>query len=287
MSASVIVWLNGEFLPLEKARISPEDRGFLFGDGVYESLRWYPARDEQRAGLFHLAEHIERLRRSLDGIRLVGVDCDVLSGALEELVRRNDLLDEDATVYLQVTRGEAPRKHAFPEGIVPTVYAIARAFSPPVERWRSGVATTLVDDDRWRRCDLKTIGLLPNVLARDLAEQRGAFEAVLVRDGVITEGSHTSVAFVRDGVYCIHPEGEAVLPSVTRGVVRELCAELGVEHREVRLRVEELGEVDEMMLLGSSTEVMPVVAVDGRRIGNGKPGPVTRRLQQAYRKLLS
>lgn len=287
MSAPIIVWLNGEFLPLDKARISPEDRGFLFGDGVYESLRWYPGREKQRAGLFHLAAHMERLRCSLEGIRVVGVDFDALSGALEELVRRNELLDDDATVYLQVTRGVAPRNHAFPEGIVPTVYAIARAFSPPVERWQLGVAATLVDDDRWRRCDLKTIGLLPNVLARDLAEQRGAFEAVLVRDGVITEGSHTSVAFVRDGVYCIHPEGAAVLPSVTRGVVRELCTELGIEHREVHLRVEELGEMDEMMLLGSSTEVMPVVSVDGHQIGSGEPGPVTRRLQGAYRKMLS
>lgn len=286
MPGDPVVWLNGEFLPLSSAHISPEDRGFLFADGVYEALRFYPPFGDRPGGCAFVDEHIERLRHSLAGIRLEVDGLEELPEVFEGLLGRNGLLSGDATLYLQITRGAAPRAHTFPEdGVRPTLYATARAFEPPYELWKTGVEAAMIPDERWGRCDLKTIALLPNILARQAAEEKGAFEAVLHRDGVITEGSHTSVLFVREGRIVTHPEGPAILPSVTRAVVLRLCRRLGIEVIEEGLPLADLDRVEEMMLLGTSSEVMPVVKVDGRRIGEGRPGKVTRQLQAAYAEL--
>jgi D-alanine transaminase len=285
---SPIVHLDGRYLPLDEARISPEDRGFLFGDGVYESLRYYPVSTDVAAtrGLFAVDRHLARLRRSLHGIQLGGVDVDAIPPIAAELLDRNGLRDRDASVYLQITRGAAPRQHAFPGELArPTVYAIARPFDPPHAQWEHGIGVALVDDVRWGRCDVKSIALLANVLASEEARARGATEAVFVREGEITEGAHTAVAFVQEGRLRTHPETARILPSVTRALVLELCERLGIEIDERPLRRSELGDVQEMIVLGTTTEVMPVVRVDGEPVASGTPGPLTRRLQEAYRGL--
>ena len=283
MNSEPIVWLNGDFVPLSRAHISPEDRGFLFGDGVYESIRHYPGGPDGRGQLFELERHLLRLRASLAAIRLEGVDVDAIGAVLPELIERNGLTGEHTSVYLQVTRGVAPRTHAFPEaGTPPTVYARARRFERPLAAWRDGATVVTVEDVRWGRCDVKSIALLANVLASEDAHRRGATEAVFVRDGVVTEGAHTSVAFVLDGMVRTHPSGPRILPSVTREVVLELCARHGIGVDERALEVEALDGADEMFLMGTTTEIMPVIELDGRPVGSGTVGPVTRRVQEAY-----
>lgn len=278
-----VVFLNGELVPLSRAHISPQDRGFLFADGVYESIRWYPEAGPGPGTFFELERHVQRLRTSLEAIRLRHVDLDPVLDALPALIERNGLTDQQASVYLQVTRGVAPRSHAFPgESTPPTLYARARLFPLLVEEWDRGVAAVTVVDDRWGRCDVKSISLLANVLANEDARSRGAFEALFVRDGVVTEGTHTSVAFVRDGVVRTHPMGAHVLPSVTRELLLVLADELGIAVDERAVGVDELPSMDEAFVMGTTTEVMPVVRIDDRPVGDGTVGPVTRQLQTAY-----
>jgi len=278
-----VVFLDGRLVPLADARISPEDRGFLFADGVYESIRYYPKPGSRGAGdLFELDRHVQRLRASLGAIRLHSVDLQPLLDSLPTLLESNELVEGQASIYVQVTRGVAPRSHAFPENIRPTVYARARRFELLTDAWRDGVATVTVDDVRWGRCDVKSIALLANVLAKDEAKSRGAFEALFVRDGRVTEGSHTAVAFVVDGVLRTHPSGTHILPSVTREIVLGLAEELGIATEERAMERSAIEKVDEVFLMGTTTEVMPVTSIDGRPVGSGTVGPVTRRLQDAY-----
>lgn len=220
---------------------------------------------------------------SLDTLRIGGLDVQEFSDVVPELVRRNGLTEADATVYLQVTRGVAPRTHAFPDPPVsPTRLALVRRFEPLREARASGIGATLVEDLRWGRCDIKSVALLPNVLAKEEAVRAGEVEAIFVRDGRVIEGSHTAVMVVREGRLVAPPAGPEILPSVTREVVLELAASLGIEIQLRDILRSELGEIDEMMVLGTSTEVMPVVRVDGRPVGDGRVGPLTRRLQGAW-----
>lgn len=279
---SEFAWFDGQFLPLADVAISPFDRGFLFADGVYEGLRWYPE-SGPCGGVFRFADHLERLRTSLRTLRIDDAPVGEFSDAVPELVRRNGLADTDATIYLQVTRGVAPRTHAFPRPAVrPTRLALVRRFAPLVEERRRGVEVTLVEDLRWGRCDIKSVALLPNVLAKQEAVAAGTHEALFVRDGRIMEGSHTAVMVVRDGALVAPPNGPEILPSVTREVVLELAGRLGIEVVLRPILRAELDEVDELIILGTSTEVMPVIGVDGRPVADGGVGPVTRRLQEAW-----
>jgi len=271
-------WFNGEFLPLRDLRISPFDRGFLFADGAYEGLRWYPGK-----GVFRFEEHLRRLADSLAMIRITGVDLEEFARDVPELVRRNGLADRDATIYLQVTRGVARRTHAFPDPpVTPTRMALVRAFTPLIRTRQSGATATFVEDQRWGRCDIKSIALLPNVLAKEEAVRAGTDEAIFVRDGRIMEGSHTAVMVVMGGELVVPPNGPEILPSVTREVVLDLARHLGIPIRLEAIPVEDFDRFEEMILLGTSTEVMPVVRVDGRPVGAGTVGPVTRRLQDAW-----
>ena len=277
-----LAWFNGEFVPLSEVLISPFDRGFLFSDGVYEGLRWYPE-SSRCGGVFCFAEHLHRLEVSLSTLRIEGVDLGELEVVIPELVRRNGLASADATVYLQITRGIAPRTHAFPKPPVsPTCLVLVREFYPPIAQQTEGIGVTLVEDLRWGRCDIKSVSLLANVLAMEAAARAGEHEAIFVRDGRIMEGSHTAVMVVRDGVLIAPPNGPEILPSVTREVVLELAASLGIEVQLRTILRRELDEIDELMLLGTSTEVMPVIRVDGECVGTGVVGPVTRRLQDAW-----
>jgi len=273
----MIVHLNGQFLPKEQARISPDDRGFLFADGAYEVVRAY------QGHLFRAREHWERFDASLQALRIArpaGMDYSALCTGL---LQHNHLADAEATVYLQISRGAAARKHAFPTEVTPTVYGFAAPFANPVEKWAAGVKVITVPDQRWARCDIKSISLLPNVLANQLAQEAGAHEAVLVRDGFALEGSLSNFAVVMDGVLRTAPRSNYILPGVTRLVALGLCAAMGIPVREFPAAESELRCAQEAMLFGTTNEVMPVVQINDRKVGDGQPGPITRQLQQAFR----
>jgi D-alanine transaminase len=278
----VLVYLNGEYVPMEEARVSVDDRGFLFADGVYEVVRIYAGRP------YELEEHLARLLRGLTALDMDYRDTGALERIARRLVQENDVSGA-GYIYVQVTRGSAPRKHAFPPtGTPPTVYVAARPYTPhPDSFFDDGVQVITVPDTRWSRCDIKSISLLPNILANQAAKAAGAFEAVLVRDGVVTEGSHSNVWGVRDGRLVTYPASNYILAGMTRATVFRLAADLGIEAAEGTILAEELPDLDEVFLTGTTTEVMPVVAVDGREIVDGEPGPITRRLVRAFTELVS
>jgi D-alanine transaminase len=278
----VLVYLNGKFVPQEEATISVEDRAFLFADGVYEVVRIVRGRP-----LF-MDEHLERLARGLRELRIDFAGVGALAEVARRLVEENALQDGEATLYIQVSRGAAPRKHAFPpEGTPPTVYAAARPLAPhPESHFAEGVATITVPDTRWARCDIKSVALLPNVLANQQAKERGAFEALFVKDGVLLEGSLSNLFAVIDGVVTTYPTCNYILPGITRDAVLAIARQLGLPTAEAPIFLHRLPEVEELFLTGTTADVTPVVSVDGRKVGAGEPGPISRRLLAAYRELL-
>jgi D-alanine transaminase len=274
----VIAYFNGRFLGESDVRVSPWDRGFQFADGVYEVVRAY------RGRFFRMNSHMRRLRHSLDELRIGYDDVEALPGVAERLLRENGLTEADGKFYVQVTRGVAPRSHRFPPATTsPTVFASVAPISSATESHTAKVILT--EDTRWARRDIKSLMLLPNVLASQAAADAGADEALFVRQGMITEGSHTGFAAVRDGVFRTHPSGSEVLPSITREVTLELCEELGVPVREEAVAVEELSDCQELMILGTTAEVSAVVAIDGRPIAG--PGPITSALQAGFSALVA
>ncbi len=277
---SEVVYINGKFVPREEALLPVEDRGNVFADGVYEVVRFY--------GGYPLAldEHMERLVRSARAIRLPELNVADLAQQGLALVARNEV--RDGTLYIQVTRGVAPRNHAFPPaGTEPTCFMIAREVSRPDESLlRQGASCISLPDTRWARCDIKSIGLLPNVLAKQEARERGAYEALFVRDGVITEGSSSNVFAVRDGALITHPEGPQILPGITRRLIVGLAGEEGIPVDEGDVHRETVSNIDELFISSTTTELMPVVRVDDEPVGGGRVGPITRRLQAAYERLI-
>lgn len=273
-----LVYLNGELVPKSEAKISVDDRGFLLADGVYEVTPFY------EGVAFCLDRHLARLERSLSALR-IELDTEGLADVHRELVARNELTHaERSLVYLQVTRGAAPRTHYFPEDPVrPTVYAYATAWSRPApEVWDRGFTAATVPDERWHRVDIKTICLLPNALAFQEARDVGADDALLVRDGIAIEGAHQNFFAVFDGTVTTHPESNLILSGITRGVVLELARASGVPVEERPVRVDELRRADELFFTGTTGEVRPCVEVDGVRVGDGRVGELTRRLSRAF-----
>ena len=274
----MIVYLDASFIDHAEARVPVDDRGFLFADGLYEVIRVY-------AGRPFLAEpHIDRLHRGLAAIRIDPGAAEGLLTIAERLLAENALVDADAIVYIQITRGAAPRKHAFPEpGTRPTVYVMTKRFTRPADAsFTDGVGAITVPDTRWGRCDIKSIALLPNVLANQQAKEAGAFEALFVRDGVLIEGSHSNLAGVIDGELVTYPECNYILGGITRRFVLDLAREIGIPVREAPIFVDRIEDVDELFLTGTTTEIMPITRLDGRPVGDGRPGDIARRLQQAY-----
>lgn len=271
----MLAFLDGNLLPLDEARVSALDRGFIFGDGVYEVWRVV------RGRLFEPERHQARLERGLAELRIprpTDASLDRIVAIGERLFDENGLQEREATLYVQVTRGAAPRTHYFPPASTgPTLLVMASAFTPSEARF-SGTSVVTQPDVRWLRCDLKTVQLLPNVLARQAATERGASEAIFVRDGSITEGTHTTVFGLLDGVLRTHPANHLVLPGVTRDLVIEIARDLGIRVREEAIALAELSRVDELFLCGTTTDVTPVVEVDGRPIAGGRPGPIARAL---------
>lgn len=275
----MIVHLNGSFIDQAAARIPVDDRGFVFADGVYEVIRVYD-------GNPFLAEpHLQRLRAGLAALR-IDADVDGLLAVADRLLDENGLRrGGDATIYIQVTRGAAPRKHAFPAPPVPaTVYVAAKPFTQhPPAVFDRGVAAIAVPDTRWSRCDIKSIALLPNVLANQQAHEAGAFEALFVRDGALIEGSHSNLFGVIDGELRTYPECNYILGGITRSLVIALARDEGIPVREAPIYWDRLADVTELFLSGTTTEVMPVTTLDARPIADGQPGTITRRLLSAYR----
>jgi D-alanine transaminase len=277
----VLAYLNGQYLPRSAATISVEDRGFIFGDGVYEVWRVV------NGNLFETERHLDRLTFGLTELRIVADDIvrpDVLNPIARRLLVESGFLGGEATFYLEVTRGVAPRTHQFPSRPTkPTVYATVNRFVPPEELRLKGAACITMPDIRWQRCDIKTIQLLPNVLAKQAAVERGALDAILIRDGVATEGSHANVFAVVDGVLRTHPTDHHILAGVTRAVVLELAYNIGVSVVEEPLTEAELASADELFLAGTTTDVMPIVRLNDAQIGSGQPGPITTRLVREFR----
>lgn len=272
------VYLDGAYLPKSEAKVSVDDRGFLLGDGVYEVTPFY------QGAAFALDRHLERLRQGLEWMR-IPFDPAALEEVHHELIHRNGLGEADrALVYLQVTRGVAPRTHYFPvTPVTPTVYAYAAPWTRPAEdAWSRGFRAITVPDRRWARVDIKTICLLPNALAYQAARDAGVDDAILVRDGVALEGAHQNFWAVFGDRLATHPTTNVILPGITRGVVLELAEAEGIAVEERAISVEELTRADELFFTGTTGEVRPCVEVDGRPVGSGAVGPVTRRLSDAF-----
>ncbi len=273
---SQTVYFNGAYLPKDELRLSPDDRGFIFADGVYEVVRSYAG------ALFALDEHLDRLARGLEAIQITGVDVPGLGAISAELLDKNGLSGSAAMVYIQVTRGAAPRAHAFPSPAVPpTVYVAATPLEPNADPAR-GVAAITVPDIRWARCDIKSIALLPNCLAHQQAHEAGAFEAVFVRDGVALEGTHTSLFGVFDGLVRTAPNSTYILPSITRGIVLDICSANGIPSEEAAILLEDLCRADELFLAGTTIEILPIVELDGAPVDTGRPGPVSRCMLELF-----
>lgn len=277
------VYLNGQFMPIEEARIPVLDRGFMFGDGVYEVIPVYSRRP------FRLAAHLERLQHSLDGIRLknphTGAEWESL---LTELIARNE--GEDQSLYLHITRGAARRDHAFPDPPVPpTIFMMSTPLPPPAaDVLQTGVSAITVTDNRWLRCDIKSTALLPNVLLRQTAMDAGCAEAILIRaaqgeqEAFLTEGTASNIFVVKDGALFAPPKDNLMLPGITYDVVLELAAANGIPCHIGRVPLPAVLAADELLLTSSPREVQAITRLDGNPVGDGQPGPVFEKLYAAY-----
>jgi D-alanine transaminase len=276
-----IVYLNGEYLPLAEARVPVEDRGFLFSDGIYEVVRLYGIRP------FRLEAHVQRFVHSADGTRLPLLHtAEDLPVIIDRLTVENDL--QDAEIYVQYTRGHAhPRTHAFPPEVRPTLLVMPLEMHvPPATAYEQGMPAITLPDLRWRRCDIKSTMLMPNLLAKQQAREQGAWEAILVRDGLVTEGSSTNIFVVIGGRVVTHPTNCNILGGISREVVLGLAAELGLVVLEQAFTVEQMLNAQEVFLTSTTQEVLPLTQIDGRPIAVGRPGPVTLRLREAFRNLV-
>ena len=277
----MMVYLNGQFQPIEEARIPVLDRGFIFGDGVYELIPVYSRRP------FRIKAHLARLQHSLDGIRLANPHSESeWEMLILDLIARNP--GEDLSLYLHITRGVAPRDHAFPAGVAPTVFMMVNPLITPLpELVESGVAAVTANDNRWLRCDIKAISLLPNVLLRQLAVDAGAAETVMLREGFLSEGAASNIFVVRDGKLLAPPKGHLMLPGITYDVVLELAEAAGIACMVREISEFEVRSAQELWLTSSSKEILAITALDGRPVGNGKPGSLFREMYRLYQEYKS
>ncbi len=277
------IYLNGEYMPIEEAKIPVLDRGFIFGDGVYEVIPVYSRK------AFRLAEHLRRLQHSLDGIKLANPHSDgEWTKLINELIARNP--GEDQYLYLHITRGVAKRDHAFPNPPVkPTVFMMSNPLpTPPAALLKSGVCAVTAQDNRWLRCDIKAIALLPNVLLRQMAVDAGCAETILIRtesknEGeFMTEGAASNIFVVKNGKLLAPPKDNLMLPGITYDVILEIAAANGIPHEVRRIAAAEVFAADELLLTSSTKEVLAVTHLDGKPVGAGKPGAMFARLYKLY-----
>ena len=272
------VYLNGQYLPIEEAKVSVLDRGFIFGDGVYEVIPVYSRKP------FRLEEHLRRLQHSLDGIRLANPHGNAeWTRIIDELVARN--AGKDQYLYLHITRGVARRDHAFPNPPVnPTVFLMSNQLpTPPAELLRSRIACITAPDNRWLRCDIKAIALLPNVLLRQMAVDAGCAETILIRNNeFMTEGAASNIFVVKNGTLLAPPKDNLMLPGITYDVILEIAAADGIPHEVRRIAVTEVFAADELLLTSSTKEVLAITQLDGKPVGSGRPGAMFARLHALY-----
>ncbi len=271
-----MIYLNGEFMPIENAFIPVLDRGFIFGDGVYEVIPVYSHQP------FRLGEHLRRLQSSLDSIRLANPNNNSeWRKLIERLIELNE--PDDQSLYLQVTRGVAKRDHAFPRTVTPTVFMMSNPLLPAAaNQIENGVGAITAPDNRWLRCDVKSTALLPNVLLRQLAADAGCAETLLLRDGMLTEGSASNAFVVSQGVMLAPPKSNLMLPGITYDVVLELAQANDVPFNVRNISESELRSAEEIWITSSSKEILPVTTLDGSAVGSGRPGPQFRRMQRLY-----
>jgi D-alanine transaminase len=271
-----IVYLNGNFLPISQAQVSVLDRGFIYGDGVYELVPVY-AREP-----FRMTQHLARLQRSLDGVGMTNPHSNAQwESIIRELVSKQAFADQG--VYFQVTRGVAKRDHSFPKGVPPTVFMMSNPLPIPTrEQVESGVAVVTAEDNRWHRCDLKTISLLGNVLMRQLATDAGAVETMMFRDGYLTEASASNVLAVIDGTIVVPPKDNHILPGITYDAAMEFARDAGIPLVVRPVTKAEALAADELWLSSSTKEVLAITTVDGKPFAGGKPGAVFRKMWQIF-----
>ncbi|MDX8345294.1 D-amino-acid transaminase [Rossellomorea sp. YZS02] len=270
------VFVNGELIDRDKAKIDIEDRGYQFGDGIYEVIRVYNGKT------FTMKEHMERLYQSAEKMKLsIPYNEEEFTATLLRLIEMNGV--QDGIVYLQVTRGVSARQHHFPsQDVVGSVVAYTKDFPVPKGQMEDGVTAKLVEDIRWLRCDIKSLNLLGNLLAKQEAASEGHFEAILHRGDTVTEGSSSNAFMVKDGVIYTHPATNLILNGITRRVIEDLSRKNGITFQEKTFSVPELLAADEVFIASTTSEVMPVTGIDGKVIGEGRPGAVTKRLQALF-----
>lgn len=276
-----LAYVNGKIVDLESATIPVLDRGFIFGDGIYEVVRVYEGVP------FGLGEHLKRLENSAAEILLpLPHTLETFEELIMALLEESDC--REGSVYLQITRGVAPRSHAFPEHSEPTIVMFVKGIPPDLEESKkNGAACITLPDERWFHCNIKSVSLLANVMAKELAHRQNAFECILYRPGGrVTEGSSSNVFAVLDGVVRTHPANNLILPGITREYILRLCAHEGIPFEETAFLMEDMERATEVFLTGTVAEITPVITVDGRAVREGTPGPIASFLVDAYRSLV-
>lgn len=274
-------FVDGRWVEAAETLIHPEDRGYQFGDGVYEVGRVYQGK------IYEWEAHYQRLCRSAQELQIsIPWSSSELRQIASQLIEKNGLTETDAIVYLQVTRGSAPRQHDFPEGVNPVLSGFARKLERPLAQQQAGIPAALIPDIRWLRCDIKSLNLLGAVMAKQQAKERGAYEAILHRDGTVTEGSAANLFVVKEGTLYTHPANHLILRGITRQVVIELANQLSLPVREEPFDTRFLEQADEVFFTATTIELMPVISIDGKPVGNGQVGEVVRALQDAFAKTI-
>jgi D-alanine transaminase len=277
---SMLVLYDDQIIEREQARIDLEDRAYQFGDGVYEVIRVYHGQP------FYMKEHLARLQRSAAEVRIsLPYPLERLEELLLELLHRTRL--QEGNLYIQISRGTAPRNHAFPTQARPLTIAYTQPSSRPVKELKEGVTAITTEDIRWLRCDIKSLNLLGAVLAKQIAVDHGSKEAILVRDGFITEGSSTNIFIVKDGALWTHPANHLILHGITRQITLQIADELQIPVKKQPFSKEELFAADECFLTSTTMEICPIIEIDGQPVKSGTPGPITRQLQQAFDKRIA
>ncbi|SFJ32186.1 D-amino-acid transaminase [Thermoflavimicrobium dichotomicum] len=274
-----MILYDEQLIERSQAHIDIEDRAYQFGDGIYEVIRVYHGRP------FYMNEHLKRLERSAREIRLqIPYSLEKLNALLVELIQQTGLTE--GNIYLQISRGTAPRNHAFPKEARPLVIAYPQPSQRPIQELQQGVSTITTKDIRWLRCDIKSLNLLGAALAKQEAVEQGCKEAIFIRDGWVTEGSSTNIFFVREGKIWTHPANHLILHGITRQIALSLAEKLQIPVQLEAIREEKIFEADECFMTSTTMEICPIVRINGQWIGNGKPGPITRQLQQEFEKLI-
>ena len=277
----MISYYNGQFLQHKNIAISPDDRGFLMGDGVYEVIRSY------NGHLFERDAHIERLKNGASALQFNISKFNEIENIVHQLILRNDLSQRDATIYIQVTRGVAKRSHQFPPLDTPlTIYATAQLFTPKSIDMEVGISGALYPDVRWSRCNIKSVSLIVNSMAHQYAIDSGAQEAIFIRDGYLTEGAHTNVLLVKNNTIITPPATNFILAGITRKVILSLCRIHNISAEERSVAEHELFSADELIVVGTTVEITPVIKLNNQPINNCQPGPITKRLQRLYNDMI-